>query len=77
MNTLNCLFPGHFKESLDLQGFSPSIGKLSTKLSTESLEICKVTINQRLRTLTRCTYEEVHTSGYGKMQFAASHQEVS
>ncbi|MGH6639677.1 MAG: hypothetical protein ACREBY_13885, partial [Polaromonas sp.] len=39
IETLNCFFSGHFKQSLDLRGFAPFPGQLSTKLSTENLEI--------------------------------------
>jgi hypothetical protein len=33
-----CFFGGHFVETLDLQGFGASLDKLSTKLSTETLD---------------------------------------
>jgi hypothetical protein len=41
IETLNCFFSVQFKKTLDLQGFAARRGKLSTKLSTENLEICK------------------------------------
>jgi hypothetical protein len=66
IETLNCFFFGHFEESLDLQGFAPSHGKLSTKLSTENLEICKAVINQGLSALSGCIFEEVPITGYPK-----------
>jgi hypothetical protein len=46
IETLNCFFSGQFKKTLDLQGLAARAGKLSTKLSTENLEICKALVNQ-------------------------------
>ncbi|MBK5204796.1 MAG: hypothetical protein JJD98_05110 [Polaromonas sp.] len=63
---LNCFFSGQFKESLDLQGFAGLSDKLSTKLSTENLEILKATINQRLSAFFGCIFEEVPINGYPK-----------
>ncbi|MEO5606202.1 MAG: hypothetical protein ABIR13_01270 [Polaromonas sp.] len=46
--SLNCLFAGHCKESLDWQGFAAPPGNLSTKLSTENLDNFKTVKNQGL-----------------------------
>ncbi|WP_457282687.1 hypothetical protein [Polaromonas sp. P5_D5] len=66
IETLNCFFSGQFKKSLDLQGFATRHGKLSTKLSTENLEICKAMVNQGLSALSGCTSQEVNTFSYSK-----------
>ena len=34
-----CFFYGHFSETLDLQGLSVTHDKISTKLSTETLDV--------------------------------------
>ncbi|MEO6018524.1 MAG: hypothetical protein ABIP46_14800 [Polaromonas sp.] len=62
--SLNCFFSGHFKESLDLQGFRAFVDKLSTKLSTENLEILKAPLNQALSALTASGGEALHTNSY-------------
>jgi hypothetical protein len=62
IETSNCFFSGHFKKSLDLQGLAQIPGKLSTKLSTENLEICKAVINQGLSALTGSAFEDVLAS---------------
>ncbi|MEO5661495.1 MAG: hypothetical protein ABI546_00180 [Polaromonas sp.] len=66
IESLNCFFCGQFKQSLDLQGSAAHSGKLSTKLSTENLEICKAVVNQRLSALSGCTPPEVNTFSYSK-----------
>jgi hypothetical protein len=66
IKTLNCFFSGQFKKSLDLQGFATFAGKLSTKLSTENLEICKAVPNQGLSALSGCTPQEVNTFSYSE-----------
>jgi hypothetical protein len=66
IETLNCFFSGQFKKSLDLQGFATRHGKLSTKLSTEKLEICKAMVNQGLSALFGCIPQEVNTFSYSK-----------
>jgi hypothetical protein len=66
IETLNCVFFGQFKKSLDLQGFATRHGELSTKLSTENLEICKAMVNQGLSALSGCTSQEVNTFSYSK-----------
>jgi hypothetical protein len=38
-NFQDCFFCGHFSEKLDFQGFGVCRGKLSTKLSTESMNV--------------------------------------
>jgi hypothetical protein len=63
---LNCFFSGQFKKSLDSQGFAGLSGKLSTKLSTENLEIFKATINQGLSAFFGCIFEELPITGYLK-----------
>jgi hypothetical protein len=66
IETLNCFFSGQFKQTLDLQGFATLAGKLSTKLSTENLEICKAMANQGLSALSGCTSQEVNTFSYSE-----------
>jgi hypothetical protein len=66
IKTLNCFFSGQFKKSLDLQGFATFADKLSTKLSTENLEICKVARNQGLSALSGCIPQEVNTFSYSE-----------
>jgi len=66
IETSNCFFSGQFKQSLDLQGFATRHGELSTKLSTENLEICKAMVNQGLSALSGCTSQEVNTFSYSK-----------
>jgi hypothetical protein len=66
IETLNCFFSGQFKKSLDLQGFAAFGGKLSTKLSTENLEICKVAPNQGLSALSGCIPQELNTFSYSE-----------
>jgi hypothetical protein len=60
--SLNCFFYGHFKKTLDLQGLRVIAAKLSTKLSTENLEISKEPLNQALRALFASTVGESSTS---------------
>jgi hypothetical protein len=55
--TLNCLFAGQFKKSLDLQGFAGFSTKLSTKLSTGNLDNFKVLENQALGVDTGTVFE--------------------
>jgi hypothetical protein len=45
---INCFFYGQSSESLDLQGLQAYRANLSTKLSTEKLNICKAISNQVL-----------------------------
>jgi hypothetical protein len=59
-----CFFCGHFKESLDLQGFRLGRAKLSTKLSTENLEICKAPKNQALSAFFECGFADLTTITY-------------
>jgi hypothetical protein len=66
IETLNCFFSGQFKQSLDLQGLATLHDKLSTKLSTEKLEICKAMVNQGLSALSGCISQEVNTFSYSK-----------
>jgi hypothetical protein len=66
IETSNCFFYGQFKKSLDLQGFARFADKLSTKLSTENLEICKVAPNQRLSALSGCISQELNTFSYSE-----------
>ena len=51
---LKCFFYGQSSESLDLQGLQPCVVNLSTKLSTENLNILKVSLNQSLSVLFAC-----------------------
>ena len=62
IETLNCFFSGHFKRSLDLQGLAACRGNLSTKLSTENLEIFKPVLNQGLSAQSGCAFEEMPLS---------------
>ncbi|WP_411881416.1 hypothetical protein [Polaromonas sp. YR568] len=66
IETLNCFFSGQFKQTLDLQGFATLDDKLSTKLSTENLEICKAVANQALSALSGCRSPEVNTFSYSE-----------
>ena len=49
-----CFFYGQSGESLDLQGLQRHGVNLSTKLSTEKLNICKGGLNQALSALFAC-----------------------
>jgi hypothetical protein len=60
--SLNCFFYGHFKQTLDLQGLRVIAAKLSTKLSTENLEISKEPLNQALRAFFAGAFGESSTS---------------
>jgi hypothetical protein len=62
--SLNCFFCGHFNESLANQGFQAIRGKLSTKLSTENLEIFKASLNQALSAVFTCFSEDSPTIPY-------------
>jgi hypothetical protein len=64
--TLNCLFAGQFKKSVDLQGFAKSGNKLSTKLSTENLDNFKTVKNQGLSGLSGCSFEVFRRLGWAK-----------
>ncbi|MFC6281274.1 MULTISPECIES: hypothetical protein [Polaromonas] len=64
IGSLNCFFSGHSKQSLDLQGFRVNADKLSTKLSTENLEICKAPLNQALRRLFVSVFTDSSTIVY-------------
>ncbi|MFZ3139952.1 hypothetical protein [Polaromonas sp.] len=57
--TLNCLFPGQLKQSLDLQGSAASCNKLSTKLSTENLDNSKTVKNQGLSDRPGCAFRNL------------------
>jgi hypothetical protein len=61
--TLNCLFAGQFKESLDLQGSAAFGNKLSTKLSTENLDNSKTVTNQGLSRRSGCAVEALRRAG--------------
>jgi hypothetical protein len=61
--TLNCLFPGQSKESLDLQGSAASGNKLSTKLSTENLDNFKTVKNQALSDRSACMFKALRQIG--------------
>jgi hypothetical protein len=54
MGFFKCFFYGQASESLDLQGLQPYWGNLSTKLSTEKLNICKAPLNQALSVFFAC-----------------------
>ena len=58
---LNCFFYRQSSESLDLQGLQPCVVNLSTKLSTENLNICKVPLNQSLSVLFACVGQTMST----------------
>jgi xanthine/uracil/vitamin C permease (AzgA family) len=62
--SLNCFFYGHFKKTLDLQGLWVIAAKLSTKLSTENLEISKAPLNQALRAFFASAFGKSLTSAY-------------
>jgi hypothetical protein len=66
IETLNCFFSVQFKKSLDLQGLAARPAKLSTKLSTENLEICKQLVNQGLSAFFGCISQELNTFSYSK-----------
>ncbi|WP_143093295.1 hypothetical protein [Polaromonas sp. OV174] len=61
--SLNCFFSRQSRESLDLQGLEALTGKLSTKLSTENVKICKSLTNQGLSVISGCSTEEVLLTG--------------
>ncbi|MGB4116468.1 MAG: hypothetical protein WBK51_07985 [Polaromonas sp.] len=58
---LNCFFYGQSSESVDLQGLQPHGGNLSTKLSTEMLNICKASLNQALSAFFACIGQAMPT----------------
>ncbi|NQW93267.1 MAG: hypothetical protein HQ446_04430 [Polaromonas sp.] len=58
---LNCFFYGQSGESLDSQGLQPSRGNLSTKLSTEKLDIFKAFLNQALSVFFACIERTMST----------------
>ena len=58
---LKCFFYGQSGESLDLQGLQRHEGNLSTKLSTEKLNICKDALNQALSALFACVGQTMPT----------------
>jgi hypothetical protein len=58
---LICFFYGQSGESLDFQGLQPSRGNLSTKLSTEKLDICKAPLNQALSAFFACIGQTMST----------------
>ena len=58
---LKCFFYGQSGESVDLQGLQRHEGNLSTKLSTEKLNICKGTLNQALSALFACVGQTMPT----------------
>ena len=58
---LKCFFYGQSGESLDLQGLQRHEGNLSTKLSTEKLNICKDTLNQALSAVFACVGQTMPT----------------
>jgi hypothetical protein len=66
IETLNCFFSVQFKKTLDLQGLAARPDKLSTKLSTEKLEICKQSVNQGLSAFFGCISQELNTFSYSK-----------
>jgi hypothetical protein len=61
--TLNCLFAGQSKESLDLQGSAAFGNKLSTKLSTENLDKSKTVTNQGLSRRSGCAVAALRRAG--------------
>ena len=65
MASVKCFFLGHFKKTLDLQGLRVIVAKLSTKLSTENLKICKALLNQVLRAFS--------ASAFGESSYSAEH----
>ena len=58
---LKCFFYGQSGESLDLQGLQRHGINLSTKLSTEKLNICKGALNQALSALFACVGQTMPT----------------
>jgi hypothetical protein len=64
--SVNCFFYRQFNQSLDLQGFWRLGCKLSTKLSTEILEISKASLNQALSATSACDAEDKSTNPYAK-----------
>ena len=58
---LKCFFYGQSGESLDLQGLQRHGVNLSTKLSTEKLNICKGALNQALSALFACIGQTMPT----------------
>ena len=58
---LKCFFYGQSGESLDLQGLQRYGVNLSTKLSTEQLNICKGALNQALSAFFACVGQTMPT----------------
>ena len=58
---LKCFFYGQSGESLDLLGLQRPGVNLSTKLSTEKLNICKGALNQALSALFACIGQTMPT----------------
>ena len=58
---LKCFFYGQSGESLDLQGLQRPGVNLSTKLSTEKMNICKGFLNQALSALFACIGQTMPT----------------
>ena len=59
---INCFILWQFSESLDFKGLQRYGGNLSTKLSTEILNICKALANQALSALSACVGEAFVTN---------------
>ena len=65
-----CFFLWQFSESLDFKGRPRGKGNLSTKLSTENLNICKALANQALSALFACVGEAFMTSSRRRRLFS-------
>ena len=72
MTLIICFFLWQFSESLDFKGRPRGKANLSTKLSTENLNICKALANQALSALFACVGEAFMTSLPRRRRFLAS-----
>ena len=64
---LKCFFCGQSGENVDLQGLQRHGGNLSTKLSTEKLNICKGALNQALSALFACVGQTMRTISHTRL----------
>ena len=67
-----CFFLWQFSESLEFKGRQRREANLSTKLSTENLNICKALVNQALSALFACVGEAVEPNSLKRHTFLAA-----
>ena len=67
-----CFFLWQFSESLEFKGRQRRESNLSTKLSTENLNICKALVNQALSALFACVGEAVEPNSLKRHTFLAA-----